>query len=231
MARRAHWLLLACLVLPAAPARGEEPAPRVDRNGDPLPSGALARFGSVRLHHGRSIRASALSPDGKLLATASGRTVAVWDLATGKAVRRFWCDREGQFVTPGLTFSPDGRRLAYVRSRDLAWVWDVRTGREVRLFDGNLLRSRPFCRFTPDGKSLAVSDRARVSLFDLGSGKATHTVPAEQVSFLSPDLQTYVRVLEGKAVILGDARTGKETLRLEVAATADGIRTGVAFAA
>ena len=57
---------------------------RVDREDDSLPSGALFRFGSVKMRHLDGICNSALSADGKFLATASPRCVCVWDLNTEK---------------------------------------------------------------------------------------------------------------------------------------------------
>src|SRR6516225_11940291 len=58
--------LVAALVLgPSGMVRGESPA--VDRHGDPLPAGALARLGTVRLRHPHRIIALAYSPDGKML--------------------------------------------------------------------------------------------------------------------------------------------------------------------
>src|SRR6185437_6441976 len=98
----------------AIPAADKAKPARVDRYGDPLPAGVLFRFGSVRMRHGPTIRASALSPDGKLLATTSGRSVVLWDLAAGKSVRRFLTDHHWCFTNPGITFSPDGRHLGYV---------------------------------------------------------------------------------------------------------------------
>src|SRR5262245_53247229 len=88
-------VLTGCLLLLVRPVVGDEP--RTDTHGDALPEGALFRFGSIRLRHGATIRASALSLDGKLLATASDRSVVVWDLATGKAVERYFCERPEQF--------------------------------------------------------------------------------------------------------------------------------------
>jgi RNA polymerase sigma factor (sigma-70 family) len=74
-------LLPAALISPAPlsetpppatpPAEAKAMSVRVDRHGDPLPAGALFRFGSVRLRHDSSICASAFSPDGKILATTS----------------------------------------------------------------------------------------------------------------------------------------------------------------
>src|SRR5262249_32932445 len=112
--------------LPGAPskspvkpdAQGNQPrGARVDRNGDPLPAGALFRFGSLRLRHDGKISASALSPDGKTLATTSGQSVVLWDLATDKPLRRFSTDGFWTFSIPTLVFAPDGSRLGYVQAQ------------------------------------------------------------------------------------------------------------------
>src|SRR5207302_5571684 len=69
--------------------RQEEP-PRTDRYGDPLPPMALARMGTVRFRHGGKVELMVLSPNGRTLAAASrDETVRLWDVATGKEVRRF----------------------------------------------------------------------------------------------------------------------------------------------
>jgi hypothetical protein len=61
-------LPLLFLLLLAAPVRAE--GPRLDRYGDPLPEGAVARFGSGRLRHpGGDATAIAFSPDGKSVVT------------------------------------------------------------------------------------------------------------------------------------------------------------------
>jgi WD40 repeat protein len=65
--------------------------------------------------HVANISAVAYSPDGTLLASGAGDgTVKLWDVVTGKELAQFetttfaiWC----------LTFSPDGKRLAYTSTR------------------------------------------------------------------------------------------------------------------
>ena len=69
-------------VLPAPePAARKAPA-------DPLPAGAVARFGSLRLQDFTIDRSVSFSPDGKLLATGGANSpFCVWEVATGKLVR------------------------------------------------------------------------------------------------------------------------------------------------
>jgi WD40 repeat protein len=55
---------------------------------DPLPPGAVARFGSTRLQDFTIDKSATFSPDGKLIATSGANSpICVWDVATGKLVR------------------------------------------------------------------------------------------------------------------------------------------------
>src|SRR6516165_7651395 len=80
-ADRMLWLLLAIAVSwsntaaegPPAETKQVPPAdvrPRVDSFGDLLPTGAMARLGTVRFRQGNTIHAVAISPDGKTIASA-----------------------------------------------------------------------------------------------------------------------------------------------------------------
>jgi RNA polymerase sigma factor (sigma-70 family) len=220
---------------PQAPAPPAVAAgPRVDRYGDPLPDGAVLRFGSSRLRHGENIYGSALSPDGKWLATAARGSVVVWDLGTGRAVHRFRHDYGFPYSRPGLTFAPDGKRLAYVHNRVFACVWDLSTGREVwrsvKEYFGKDFFSSGYCQFTSDGRELILPEGDRTVVRDLRSGAITRTMPGNWATLLTPDAETYVRVEEGKAVVIGEARTGRPLTRLDVATAHNGIQNGLAIA-
>src|SRR5262245_8789298 len=72
------------------PPPGDGPVPRRDALGDPLPVGAVARLGTIRLTHAGSVSAVTFAPDGRLLAsTGQDGAVRLWETATGKPVRHW----------------------------------------------------------------------------------------------------------------------------------------------
>src|SRR5437879_2572768 len=77
----------------AKAAKMEKPRPpRLDCFGDPLPAGAIARLGTVRFRHNGTIDRFTFSPDGKTIASCSGSTTHLWDVATGREVWRVESD-------------------------------------------------------------------------------------------------------------------------------------------
>src|SRR5262245_2968442 len=95
---------------PAAAASAQQPPPGRDRFGDPLPPGAVARFGTVKLRHGADIRGVQFQPDGKRLIAWGWDGVRVWDVATGAEVRHVppW-PAGAQWRMRNAVLSPDGR--------------------------------------------------------------------------------------------------------------------------
>jgi len=150
-------------VVPAAGTKG--PGPRVDVFGDPLPAGAVARLGTMRLRHGEPVYTLAFSPDGKDVASGSSDGVIhVWDAATGKGRLRITDPSDlggGPFTgfdaVTLVAFSPDGRHLAAARLNQRPAVWDVRTGTKVRELGGPATRAS-WLRFSPDGKHVGFRE-------------------------------------------------------------------------
>lgn len=124
---------------PPQQAAGEQ-RPRIDAFGDPLPPGAVARLGTIRFRHDESRSWQfAVSPDGRTLATAAGRNLILWDMATGKQQRRFPL---GQIIRC-LAYAPDGKSVAIGGEDCIVHRFNLVSGKETQRFDGHQARSDP----------------------------------------------------------------------------------------
>jgi WD40 repeat protein len=82
----------------------------------------------IKLPQGNVV-AAALSPDGKLLATASGgATLTLWEVETGKEVCRL-AGRRG--LGAFLRFAPDGKALAAGTYDGVTFLWDTKTWKRL----------------------------------------------------------------------------------------------------
>ena len=201
-----RWALLASLFFPAAfavaqpgrapipipgspgfrpgqprPLRPTAPTPtgpvKLDAHGDPLPPGAVARLGTVRLRHGAEPGALGFSPDGKYLGSVSltDDGIRLWDPATGKELTRL--------ETPVVlaAFAKDGSMVITDESR--CKVWSPFPGNAVRqLPDKTLPESTSAIAVHPDSRTLAAGSQQKIALIDLTTGrmKAELKVPGPQ---------------------------------------------------
>src|SRR5262249_57211984 len=104
MHAHAPWGLTLALLL-GGPAACADPPAAKDAHGDPLPAGAVARFGTARWRPGDACLLLAFSPDGKtLLAVDRTSGVSLWDVADGKPLRRVGAvtrEARGAALAPG----------------------------------------------------------------------------------------------------------------------------------
>jgi WD40 repeat protein len=156
----------------AAPATRWAAVPvkqRTDLDGEPLPDGAIARFGSVRLRHA-GLSDHVCLADGKTVLTAgSDRVLRFHDLATGRQVRAV--ELKGK-AGPGrlITLSPDGKTLAAMDKGKIVF-WQVDSGKEVQTLPAPTGRAGFLC-CSSDGNIVAVGTLSwRVTLYDRQSGK------------------------------------------------------------
>jgi WD40 repeat protein len=123
----------------------------------------------IQKGHNASVKAIAISPDGKYVATGSrDKSAKLWDLTSGIELRSFL----GHGVTVnGIEFSPDGKLLATSSADNSAKVWNVASGKQLfsSLPDEKYLTD---VVFTPDAKFIVAAgygDSAQV--WDFNSGK------------------------------------------------------------
>jgi WD40 repeat protein len=206
-------MALALLGLTAALATAEKPAARVDLHGDPLPEGAVARLGTVRL---RAHQAHCLtfSRDGKVL--AAGRSL--WDAADGRERTRLQGDLEGPPEQAAL--SPDGSLLATLDHKHRVHLWDARTGKQLRQAEGTFkwtswssLRCTFTFTFAPDGRTLYVGEPRAVRAINAVDGKAA-ALPSPprkglSLNLVSPDGTAGLSVAGGGRLVVWDLKSGK----------------------
>ncbi len=139
----------------------------------------------------KTVRTVAISPDGKLLATAGkGKLITLRSLQSYGIVRQL---AGNPFVVQHVAFSPDGKTLAaamYVRGIQL---WNVKTGEKLKLLEGHT-RGTHRVAFSPDGRRLAsTGGDNRVKLWDISTGKLLHSVSEQDMGTtdvaFSPDGQ------------------------------------------
>jgi WD40 repeat protein len=151
-----HWLACVCLAgAVPCPATGQQA--RTDRLGDPLPEGAVARLGTVRLRHSGPVTHVTFVPGGKWLLSGSAvRTVRLWELPSGREAHRF----PGALLQSAhQCLSPDGKILV-THDRTLHF-WDTTTGKELPWSPARQKRPDLFnvawAAFSADGRLLGIA--------------------------------------------------------------------------
>jgi RNA polymerase sigma factor (sigma-70 family) len=196
---------------PGAPPPDARPAAA---QRERLPRGAISRMGSRQLRHGDVASFAAYTPDGKALLTAGrDKTVRLWDLATGKEVRRFdWgqvqLDNDLQPARDQIlqrfekqfwddtarssqaALSADGKLVAASRG-GVVHLWETATGRKLRDLDTKqqwLLQ----LAFSADGRSLLTLGRDQATaVWEVATGRCierTDGKPSGSAGVTLPDL-------------------------------------------
>jgi len=132
---RPHSLLplLVVLALAVGPlARAQAPpapgkAARPDAYGDPLPTGAAFRVGTVRLRHADRLSGIALTPDSKTVVSASRFEVRLWDRATGRLLRTLPAVWRGD----AFVLSADGKTIFAQEKEEGLALYETATGKPL----------------------------------------------------------------------------------------------------
>jgi WD40 repeat protein len=182
------------------------------------------------------VRALALSPDGRLLATGveyPEHTVHLWDLAAGRDLRS-WSSRDKNVTPAALVFGRNGATLLTFWRDGSSRRFEVATGRELEavspklsiekdpMFGGNTVTE---AAYSPEGTKLTASGPfgAGAYVADVESGKELFHERGRGFSFspdgntllLSSNVSSRTKLADGRTHIV----TGDGMLRLLDAAT------------
>jgi RNA polymerase sigma factor (sigma-70 family) len=184
--------------LAAEEQRADGQKPDTDRYGDPLPPGAVVRLGTVRFRVASV--AMAFLPDGKTVVSAEqGGGIKLWDARSGRVVREL---DTGHFAASGggaggFALTRDGKLLAVSGSihgddkpgwRPAAAVFDLTTGKAVRIIERLPLEGVHALTMSPEGKMLFTLDRngkLRVEEVATGAELLTQKFPGDVMAYMT----------------------------------------------
>lgn len=150
------------------------------------------------------------SPDGKQIAvTRQYNSIKLRDALTGKEIKTLLGDRAFE----SFAFSPDGKKIVSGGWGKI-WVWDWKTGKEIRVIKEPPAASITSIEFSPDGSKIAVLSRNTVKLWDIEIGMQVRAFPGHfdwvsSITF-SPDGKQLVITGTDKIIKLLNVETGEE---------------------
>ena len=178
----------------------------------------------------RSLPRTALSPEGKSLATSGSPYGVTWSDAGSKSPEQFF--HVGTVVTRAMSFSPDGKMLAVGGGGDeadegLVTLWDALTRKEIEakiVGHRGVSISVTSIAFSPDGKVIATGATDKlIELWDIGTvpGRllvtlAAHKSPVTALAF-SGDGKTMASADAGGTVNLWSTNSHQLLLTLKAA--------------
>jgi WD40 repeat protein len=121
-------------------------------------------------------------------------------------------------VVTTAVFSPNGRNIASSSYDQSARLWDVATGREIKLLSGHTAGVNS-AMFSPDGRFVATASRDKTArIWDAASGRELLTLNGHQSTVwsavFSPDGRSLVTASGDKTARIWDAVSGREITQL-----------------
>lgn len=172
----------------------------------------------LKVRHPDSIYGLAISPDGNLVATASGGIVKIWELTSGKEVTHL----SHSDTVFDVAFSPDGTHIATADGK--ARIWQANDGQGMTVFDPGGFVSKVI--FSPTGKYFATISGDTAIVWDLSTRQQVSRVAhdnelrgkifSKSINNLvfSKDETHFATSSEDFTARIWETLTGKETARM-----------------
>jgi len=173
-----------------------------------------------QLGHSDDVNAVFFSPDGRQIISSDGKTIKLWNAASGREIRSF--TDTSNWVT-SIALSPDGKYIVSSGGKIIK-LWYLASGREIKDFIGHRGNVKAVA-FSPNGRQIVScshdwnpSDRSNIDntirIWDVASGREiiiieSHSESVNSVAF-SPDGIRIVSGSSDKTIKLWDASTGRE---------------------
>jgi len=164
----------------------------------------------------RSSLATALSPDGSLLAVCPNTSNSAWlyDLNTGDVKMTFPFENFNETQYCSVRFSPDGSTLAVSSNDRNLNLWSVKTGKRIAQFrdpDDSL----EYIKYSPSGNRILTCNKSKgnARIWDIRTGETVMLAGADELSvglFSSDGHHVLIRSYQGSLMKLWDSHTGKE---------------------
>ncbi|MEL7034993.1 MAG: NB-ARC domain-containing protein [Cyanobacteria bacterium J06592_8] len=173
------------------------------------PNSSLSVGLNFHTHQG-IIWSLALSPDGKILATAGEDfTVKLWDLQTGECLKSF---SHHTNCVRTVAFSNSGKWLISGSEDCTIRLWDIEAGTSVKILKGHQQQAWTLAIHPDDRYIVSGSDDLTLKIWDLQTGNCLKTIPGHhdwiRSVVWSPDGQYIASGSIDKTVKLWDVETG-----------------------
>lgn len=186
---------------------------------------AVGSFGAIRIWdlktdapprtiaaHSSWVKALAISPDGKVLASGSNdKTIRLWDLKDGNRIRTIEGHTE---AVNAIAFSPNGQILASGSDDQTIRLWGSETGSRQLTIAGHEGAINTLA-FSPDGQTLVSGGTDRLIRFwNLQTGTRKRSISGHEGTInalvYSPDGKTLISASDDGTIRLWNPNTGEQ---------------------